>query len=67
MMSEDTILNVLGFQPLPSLFESMQNLCVALAFWATLHRTGIGYCDGLGRCEEKGGAILEKKKTLSFI
>jgi hypothetical protein len=64
VMSEDTILDVLGFQSLPSLFESAQNLCVALAVWATLHRTGIGHCDGLGRCE-KGGGILNKKKALS--
>lgn len=65
VMSEDTILGVLGFQSLPSLFESVQNLCVALASRATLHRTGIGrHCDGLGPYE-KSGAILKGDRAKS--
>ena len=59
-MYEDAILDVLGFQCLPSLFESVQSLCVALAFWAMLHRSGQRHCDVLGRCEESG-VILDKK------
>ena len=50
-MYEDAILDALGFQCLPSFFET---------FWAMLHRSGQRHCDVLGRCEESG-VILDKK------
>ena len=49
VMSEDAILYVLGFQCLLSLFENAKNLCVSLAFRATIHRSSHGHRNGLGR------------------
>ena len=46
VMSEDAILDVLGFQCLPSLFENVKNLCVVLTFRATIHHRGHGHRDG---------------------
>ena len=49
VMSEDAILDVLGFQCLPSLFEKVRNLCVVLTFRATIHHSGHGHRDVFGR------------------
>ena len=50
MVSDIAIPDVLGLQCLPSLFESVRNLYVTLAFRETLHRGRHGHMVGWGCC-----------------
>jgi len=61
---------VSGLQCLPSLFESVRNLCVTLAFRVTPHRGGHGHCGGLGRCpcsQIYSGTVWEVGEEVSEV